>query len=202
VFWLAIQSDAVRPQLRAFIAWLVLLLANTASTQVLPKPQVASAQGKPAPDFTLKDQDGRPFHLASLRGKRVLLVFYRGYWWPYCTGQLREFARHKENFDSLNTRVVAISVDDREHARLVWEKVVDRQFTILSDPAAQVIRTYGLLHSSAGKEGEDIALDTTLLVDADGREGWRRVSATLPDIPSAEEILGRIRKSAANSRSR
>ena len=65
--------------------------------------------------------------------------------------------------------IVAISVDDREHARLVWEKVVDRQFTILSDPAAQVIRTYGLLHSSAGKEGEDIALDTTLLVDANGR---------------------------------
>jgi len=78
--WLAVQSDAVRAQLRVFIAWLVLLLANTASTQVLPKPQITSAQGKPAPDFTLKDQDGRPFHLASLRGKRVLLVFYRGYW--------------------------------------------------------------------------------------------------------------------------
>ncbi|PYX19128.1 MAG: hypothetical protein DMG87_13005, partial [Acidobacteria bacterium] len=39
---------------------------------------------------------------------------------------MREFARHKEDFDSLNTRVVAISIDDREHARLVWEKVVDR----------------------------------------------------------------------------
>ncbi len=97
--------------------------------------------------------------------------------------------------------IVAISVDDREHARLAWEKVVDRQFTILSDLEAHVIRTYGLLHSSAGKEGEDIALDTTLLVDADGRERWRRVSATLPDIPSAEEILGRIRKSAPNSSS-
>ena len=46
--------------------------------------------------------------------------------------------------------IVAISVDDREHARLVWEKVVDRQFTILSDLEAHVIRTYGLLHSSAG----------------------------------------------------
>ena len=90
---------------------------------------------------------------------------------------------------------MAISVDDREHARLVWEKVVDRQFTILSDPAAQVIRTYGLVHSRAGKEGEDIALDTTLLVDADGREHWRRVSATLPDIPSADEIFRRIRES-------
>jgi peroxiredoxin len=101
----------------------------------------------------------------------------------------------------LNTRVVAISVDDREHARLVWEKVVDRQFTILSDPSARVIRTYGLVHTHAGKDGEDIALDTTLLVDTDGRERWRRVSATLPDIPSTEEILGRIRESALNSSS-
>jgi len=50
------------------------------SAQVLPKPQITSAQGKFAPDFTLKDQEGRPFRLASLRGKRVLLVFYRGYW--------------------------------------------------------------------------------------------------------------------------
>src|SRR5215469_16002947 len=114
-------------------------------------------------------------------------------------GQLREFARHKENFASLNTRLVAISVDDREHARLVWEKVVDRRFTILSDPGAQVIRTYGLIHSNAGKEGDNIALDTTLLVDAEGRERWRRVSATLPDIPSAEEILERIRQSASHS---
>src|SRR2546425_10557275 len=78
---------------------------------------------------------------------------------PYTT-LFRSFARHKENFDPLNTRIVAISVDDREHARLVWEKVVDRQFTILSDLGAHVIRTCGLLHSSAGKEGEDIALDT------------------------------------------
>ena len=97
---------------------------------------------------------------------------------------------------------MAISVDDGEHARLVWEKVVDRRFTILSDPGAQVIRTYGLVHSSAGKEGQDIALDTTLLVDADGRERWRRVSATLPDIPSADELLGRIRESKPTSSSR
>jgi cytochrome oxidase Cu insertion factor (SCO1/SenC/PrrC family) len=46
----------------------------------LPKPQTAFADGEAAPDFTLKDQDGHPFHLADLRGTRVLLVFYRGYW--------------------------------------------------------------------------------------------------------------------------
>ncbi len=46
----------------------------------LPRPQVPSATGKPVADFTLQDQNGRPFHLAAERGKRTLLVFYRGYW--------------------------------------------------------------------------------------------------------------------------
>jgi hypothetical protein len=42
-------------------------------------------------------------------------------------------------------------------------------------------------------QGEDIALDTSLLVDGDGRERWRRVSATLPDVPTVEEVLKKIR---------
>jgi len=45
-----------------------------------PKPQIASAAGQIAPDFTLTDQSNQPFHLADQRGHRVLLIFYRGYW--------------------------------------------------------------------------------------------------------------------------
>jgi cytochrome oxidase Cu insertion factor (SCO1/SenC/PrrC family) len=56
------------------------LLLSLAASQVLPKPQIASAEGKPAPSFTLKDQHGKDFRLSSLRGKRALLIFYRGYW--------------------------------------------------------------------------------------------------------------------------
>ena len=46
----------------------------------VPKPQIASAVGQLAPDFTLTDQSGQPFQLADQRGHRVLLIFYRGYW--------------------------------------------------------------------------------------------------------------------------
>lgn len=46
----------------------------------VPPPQISSAEGKPAPDFTLKNQDGHDFTLSSLRGAPVLLIFYRGYW--------------------------------------------------------------------------------------------------------------------------
>ena len=45
-----------------------------------PKPQLASAAGQIAPDFTLKDQKGNDFKLSDQRGHWVLLFFYRGYW--------------------------------------------------------------------------------------------------------------------------
>jgi len=77
---------------------------------------------------------------------------------------------------------------------------VNREFTILSDPGARVIRAYGLIHPSAGMEGEDIALDTTLLVDRNGRERWRHVSETLTDVPAADEILQRLRAMATSAR--
>ena len=106
--------------------------------------------------------------------------------------QLREFARHKTDFDTLNTRIVALSVDDVEHAHSVWDKAVEKQFPVLSDPGAQVIRKYGLLHAN-GKGDSDIAIRTTILIDEQGVERWRRVSETIPDIPKAADILERIR---------
>lgn len=59
---------------------LMLLLAASAWAQRLPKPQIASAEGKVAPDFALKDQTGKTLRLSSLRGKPALLIFYRGHW--------------------------------------------------------------------------------------------------------------------------
>jgi cytochrome oxidase Cu insertion factor (SCO1/SenC/PrrC family) len=67
---------AARTGIIEFLLFSILAVAQ----QVLPSPQIASAVGKPAPNFTLQDQHGRTIRLASLRGKRVLLIFYRGYW--------------------------------------------------------------------------------------------------------------------------
>ena len=102
--------------------------------------------------------------------------------------QLREFAQHAGEFEHANARLVAISADDQEHAHMVWDKVGDHKFVILSDPGAKVIRQYGLLHAH-GKGDEDIAIRSTYIIDENGRERWRRVSATIPEIPKAVEVL-------------
>lgn len=111
--------------------------------------------------------------------------------------ELREFARHSHDLDETRVRLIPISVDDRQHAREVWEKVADKNFTILSDPGAAVIKKYGLVHGGGGVAhgGTDIALRTTILIGPDGRERWRRVSRSVPDIPSWDETFGAIKNS-------
>jgi alkyl hydroperoxide reductase subunit AhpC len=106
--------------------------------------------------------------------------------------ELREFARRSEELDKLG---IPISVDDQHDAHEAWQKVAEKKFTILSDPGAQVIRRYGLLHRHAES---DIALRTTLLIGPDGREKWRRVSQSRagPGCPEGEERHGPRRNAA------
>jgi peroxiredoxin len=66
--------------------------------------------------------------------------------------------------------------------------------------ARKIIRQYGLLHEKGHGES-DIALRTTLLIDPNGRERWRRVSQSVPDIPTADETLSQIKKSQEEQKS-
>ncbi len=157
----------------------------------LAKPQIASNAGKPAPEFELKDQDGKLVKLSSLRGSKVLLVFYRAHWCPYCMSQLRDIAANIQKFEKLNVRVIAISVDTPDKQRKVYEEAASRKFTVLSDPDLTVIRKYGLLDSVSAKDSE-IAIRTSVFVDEKGIEVWRRVSERAADVPKAEELLARI----------
>ena len=107
--------------------------------------------------------------------------------------QLREFAQHAGEFERAKAHLVAISVDDQEHAHLAWDKKADHQFTILSDPGAHVIRQYGLLHPQ-GHSDTDIAIRTTFVIDENGRERWRKVSGTAFEVPKAVEVLQQLRE--------
>jgi hypothetical protein len=46
----------------------------------LPAPAATSPALTGAQDFTLNDHRGRPFRLGELRGRKVVLIFYRGHW--------------------------------------------------------------------------------------------------------------------------
>jgi hypothetical protein len=64
------------------VRFALLLLGAAAFAQVLLPPTDLNrvAVGATAPDFELPSAAGGSFKLGGLRGKNVVLVFYRGYW--------------------------------------------------------------------------------------------------------------------------
>jgi cytochrome oxidase Cu insertion factor (SCO1/SenC/PrrC family) len=76
------MAGARRFRITLIVALVVLSAAGAfvAYKMRLPKPQGTFADGQPAPEFTLNDQDGLAFRLSDQRGSGLLLVLYRGYW--------------------------------------------------------------------------------------------------------------------------
>ena len=67
--------------------------------------------GTEAPDFTLKDQNGRPVTLSTFRGdKNVLLVFFPLAFTGICQGELDEIRDQLPSYENDETAALAISV--------------------------------------------------------------------------------------------
>lgn len=84
---------------------------------------------------------------------------------------MRSFEQHLQEFQARGIQIAAISVDSSAESRKLCQ---DRGYTFLflSDPKAEVIRRYGVLHPGAGENGRDIARPAEFLVDASGAVRW------------------------------
>ena len=83
--------------------------------------------------------------------------------------------QHLSDFQARHIVVAAISVDSPEESR----KLIQSRgfhFPILSDPAAEIIRRYGVLHAKAGEDGRDIARPAEFLVDSKGTIVWENLT--------------------------
>jgi len=136
---------------------------------------IAVAVGRPIIDFTASDDEGRPFALASLRGRPVLLKFFRGHWCPYCVAELRRWGELHAELDAHDVAIVAVCADTAAAIRKGRVKHGLRA-TMLPDPDLVLTDRYGLRNPKnfAPKPGVIIPLPipTTILVDADGIVCW------------------------------
>lgn len=108
--------------------------------------------GVTAPDFTLKDQEGRPVTLSGYRdAKDVLLVFFPLAFTGVCQRELDEVQSHLADFVDDGTQTLAISVGPPPTHK-VWAKQSGFTFPVLSDfwPHGEVARAYGVFNGDAG----------------------------------------------------
>ncbi|MFT3889301.1 MAG: peroxiredoxin [Arachnia sp.] len=123
--------------------------------------------GATAPEFTLPDQDGKDVSLSDFAGKSVILYFYPAAMTPGCTTQAVDFSAALPSFQESGYTVLGCSPDPVEKL----SKFAERSglgFTLLADPAKDVLNLYGAygLRKLYGKEIEGV-LRSTFVIDVD-----------------------------------
>jgi peroxiredoxin len=101
---------------------------------------------------------------------------------------LRSFQQKLSEFDARGIRVVGISVDSPEVNRRQSQKL-GYTFPLLSDPKAEVIRRYDLLHAGAGPKGADIARPAEFLIDSTGTIRWVNLTKNIAVRARPEQVL-------------
>ena len=124
--------------------------------------------GKPAPKFTLQDQNGSPISLDSFAGKKVLIYFYPRASTPGCTVQACALRDTKAELDALNVVILGISADTPKKLTNFVNKQ-ELNFTLLADEDHATCEAYNVwqLKKFMGRENMGI-VRTSFLIDEAG----------------------------------
>jgi peroxiredoxin Q/BCP len=101
------------------------------------------SEGKPAPDFTGKDQDGKSVSLSQYKGKKVVLYFYPKDDTPGCTA---EACSLRDNYDSLTNAgyaILGVSADS-EQSHKDFKSKYNLPFTLIADTDKAIANKYGV----------------------------------------------------------
>jgi peroxiredoxin Q/BCP len=150
-----------------------------------------TAVGEPAPDFTLKDGEGREWKLSEQRGRVVVLLFYPGDETPVCTRQLCSVRDNWEQYRATGAEVVGISTDTEESHKRFAEKR-ELPLRLLSDPKGEVSKLYGASSWLPGR-----AARAVVVIDASGVVRHLKVQPLSVFRPRDAEVIEAIRAAGA-----
>lgn len=124
-----------------------------------------SMKARPAPDFSLSDQDGVTRTLRDYRGRWLVLYFYPRDNTPACTTEACAFRdEHQIIAQFGNAEVIGVSKDSvASHKKFAESHHLN--FPLLSDPEHKVIEAYGAwqLKKFMGREFMGIQRSTVLI---------------------------------------
>jgi thioredoxin-dependent peroxiredoxin len=99
--------------------------------------------GNAAPDFTLRDQDGKPVTLSGLLGKTVVLYFYPKADTSGCTTQACGVRDHRTDYERAGAVVIGVSPDPVNRIAAFDDKH-SLGFPLLADEDHSVAEAYGV----------------------------------------------------------
>jgi len=148
------------------------------------------AIGAAAPDFKLKDQDGKIVKLSTLKGKNVLLSFRPLAWTSVCTDEMKSLEENFYRLAALNTIALGIGIDSAPSNK-AWAKSLNiRKTRLVSDfwPHGEVSKLYGVF-----REEDGFSERANILLDASGIVVFARLYP-VDQLPEIQEIIDFLNK--------
>jgi mycoredoxin-dependent peroxiredoxin len=155
-------------------------------------PDTIIAPGTPAPELTLRREDGSEFTRADLQGRTSVLVFYPFAFSPVCTDQLNLYEEMLEQFAERGATLYGVSCD-ASYSQKAFRESLGVSIEQLSDfePKGAACRAFGVYHPGGFPQR------ALVIVGPDGVVTWSYQAPTPGDLPGANLIFDGLAASAA-----
>ena len=184
-----------------------LFVVSSVSAQEAPEGLFLSSK---APDFKAKDQNGDEIKLKDLLKKgKVVLVFYRGQWCPYCNKELSRLQDSLQLIRDKGATLLAVSPELPENVSKTVEKT-KAEFSILYDEGLKIMKAYDVefevqenvltryrnsgldIEKFNGKNGKYLPVPAVYIIDKEQTIVYRFFEPDYKKRPSVKDILDNL----------
>jgi peroxiredoxin (alkyl hydroperoxide reductase subunit C) len=143
------------------------------------------APGTPAPEFTLKTEDGGEFTREDLLGHTTVLVFYPFAFSSVCTDQLSVYEEALPEIGEQDARVFAVSTDATP-SQTAFRESLGSTIPQLSDfePKGAAAKAVGAYFEPAGMTNRAL-----VVIGPDGVVKWSHLADSPGDLPGVNLIF-------------
>jgi peroxiredoxin (alkyl hydroperoxide reductase subunit C) len=148
--------------------------------------------GTPAPEFTLRREDGGEFTRSDLEGKTTVLVFYPFAFSPVCTDQLSLYDEVLDEFSTRGATLYGVSCD-ASPAQTAFREKLGVRIEQLSDfePKGAACRAFDVYHPGGFPQR------ALAVIGPDAVVRWSHQAASPGDLPGANLIFDGLAQATA-----
>jgi peroxiredoxin len=181
------------------------------SQELAARALKAFGVGAKTPAFELPDHNGKLVSSANLlAGGRLVILFIRGRWCPFCVGQMEAMSSIAAEIGASGASLIAVSPQKEKQAffmhdqhKLAFPLLVDahnqlaRQFGLVyrvpEEQRALYSRTFVNLAFANGDSSWELPIPATFVVDRDGSILYASANEDYTDRPEPLEVLEAVR---------
>ncbi len=147
--------------------------------------------GQAAPDFTLFNTDKQEVTLSSLKGKKVVLLFFPAAFTSVCTAELCGVRDSIVDYNNTNAVVYGISTDS-VFTLIKFKEDQRLNFPLLSDYNKEVTALYGCAYETFAMGMKGTSKRSAFVIDEAGMVKYAEVLEVAGNVPDFTQIMAAL----------